>query len=112
MNMLRTTLLKRSSLGKILNGTSMANEIKQGLREDIIELQKKSPRITDTPCLGFVQVGSRPDSTLYVKKKKEACEDVGINYVGRQFHEDDKEADVKNYIRRLQADPSVNGILV
>ena len=38
--------------------------------------------------LGYVLVGEREDSSLYVKMKKKACDEVGIEYVGRELSVD------------------------
>jgi 5,10-methylene-tetrahydrofolate dehydrogenase/methenyl tetrahydrofolate cyclohydrolase len=38
--------------------------------------------------LGYVLVGNNPDSELYVRLKKKACESMGIEYVGSHLKED------------------------
>lgn len=39
------------------------------------------------PMLGYVLVGNNPDSELYVKLKKQACDSIGISYEGFHFPE-------------------------
>ena len=38
--------------------------------------------------LGYVLVGNNPESELYVRLKKKACEQMGIEYVGSHLKED------------------------
>jgi 5,10-methylene-tetrahydrofolate dehydrogenase/methenyl tetrahydrofolate cyclohydrolase len=35
------------------------------------------------PRLGYVLVGSNKDSSLYVRLKKKACEEIGIDHIGK-----------------------------
>ena len=48
--------------------------IREKVREEIIELQKTNPRFK--PGLAIVQVGSRPDSSTYVRMKGKAAQEV------------------------------------
>ena len=48
----------------------------------------KSHKIYARPMLGYVLVGNNPDSELYVRLKKKACESMGIEYVGSHLKED------------------------
>lgn len=43
----------------------------------------KNPKYSPQPCLGFVLVGQREDSQLYVKMKKKACDEIGIAIKGK-----------------------------
>ena len=45
----------------------------------------KNPKVSDHPCLGFILVGAREDSSLYVKMKKKACEEIGIQIKGNNI---------------------------
>lgn len=44
---------------------------------------EKTPKISSQPCLGFILVGGREDSALYVKMKKKSCSDIGIKIKGK-----------------------------
>lgn len=46
----------------------------------------KQYKFHDRPMLGYILVGNNPDSALYVKMKKKACDELGIGYEG--FHLD------------------------
>ena len=43
-----------------IDGTAIANKIRDRIGQEIIEKQKENPRFT--PCLRIIQVGNRPDS--------------------------------------------------
>jgi len=61
-----------AEFGNLIKGKETANLLQQNLKSEIEQLQTKSPSSSQQPCLGFVLVGSRDDSKLYVKMKKKA----------------------------------------
>ena len=60
----------------------------------------------------MVLVGSRKDSETYVRSKKKACEEVGIDSFGTELPEDVSEADLLSIVSEYNSDPDVHGILV
>jgi methylenetetrahydrofolate dehydrogenase (NADP+)/methenyltetrahydrofolate cyclohydrolase len=64
------------------------------------------------PGLAVVLVGDHPASISYVKGKRKACSEVGIHSVEHKFGAELPEADLLTLIARLNADPSIHGILV
>ena len=64
------------------------------------------------PGLAVVIVGERKDSQTYVRMKRKACAEVGIDDLGRDLPADASEAEVLAAVRELNADPRVDGILV
>lgn len=65
-----------------------------------------------TPGLGVVLVGDRPDSALYVRRKREACERAGVAYREAALGGDARQDDVVAAVRRFGADPTLHGVLV
>jgi 5,10-methylene-tetrahydrofolate dehydrogenase/methenyl tetrahydrofolate cyclohydrolase len=65
-----------------------------------------------TPGLAVVLVGSRKDSETYVRSKKKACEEVGIDSFGTELPEDVSESELLKIVSEYNADPDVHGILV
>jgi methylenetetrahydrofolate dehydrogenase (NADP+)/methenyltetrahydrofolate cyclohydrolase len=57
-------------------------------------------------------VGDDPASAVYVRKKIQACADVGIQSHKFLFSRDEKQSVVIDKIRELSADPKIHGILV
>lgn len=64
------------------------------------------------PGLGVVLVGDRPDSLLYVTRKREACERVGIAERLVRLPGDCTQRQAQEVVRALCADPDVDGMLV
>ena len=65
-----------------------------------------------SPKLVIIQVGSRQDSSAYVRMKLKAAQEANIECELRKLPEDVKEASLLNDIDTLNDDPSVHGILV
>jgi 5,10-methylene-tetrahydrofolate dehydrogenase/methenyl tetrahydrofolate cyclohydrolase len=64
------------------------------------------------PGLAVIIVGDRKDSQTYVRMKKRACEQVGIQSFERSFPACATEADVIRAIKVFNYHPDVHGILV
>jgi hypothetical protein len=58
---------------RVLDGRSIAAAWQEELAHDVRDIVARAGR---PPGLGVVLVGSRPDSVLYVVRKREACERV------------------------------------
>ena len=65
-----------------------------------------------TPGLTVVLVGENPASQVYVRMKGRACEEAGIKSDTIRLPDTTSEADLLDLVDRLNADPSVHGILV
>lgn len=76
----------------------------------IASLKAKSPRFQ--PSLAIIQAGARPDSSVYVRMKQKAAEEVGINFKHVTLPEDAPVEEVVELVQKLNADPAVSGILV
>ena len=59
-----------------------------------------------------IQIGNRKDSTIYIKKKQEACELVGIESRIYNFKTNVSTDEICSLLLRLNHDDEVNGILV
>jgi len=69
---------------QIIDGTKIANKIKENLKEKIGSLKGKGK----FPSLSAIQVGENPESKVYVRAQKKSCENIGIEYNLHQFNED------------------------
>ncbi|MBL3570508.1 bifunctional methylenetetrahydrofolate dehydrogenase/methenyltetrahydrofolate cyclohydrolase [Rhodovulum sulfidophilum] len=65
-----------------------------------------------TPGLAVVLVGEDPASQVYVRNKGEQTREAGMASFEHRLSADTSEPDLLALIDRLNADPSVNGILV
>ncbi|HJZ92520.1 MAG TPA: bifunctional 5,10-methylenetetrahydrofolate dehydrogenase/5,10-methenyltetrahydrofolate cyclohydrolase [Gemmataceae bacterium] len=64
------------------------------------------------PGLAAVLVGENPASEVYVRNKRKACEDVGMDSWLHRLSAKATQTDLLNLVERLNADPAVSGILV
>ena len=92
----------------ILNGKELAGKIQAKIKEDV-ELLKKA---SITPGLAVILIGNDPASQVYVKKKAEACKEVGIYSVVHEMPENIKEETIINTIKLMNENQNINGILV
>src|SRR5262249_15090 len=64
------------------------------------------------PGLAAVLVGDNPPSQVYVRNKRKACQEVGMESWLHQLPKETSEAQLLDLVGRLNADPAVDGILV
>ena len=62
--------------------------------------------------LATVLVGEDPASALYVKRKREACAEVGIESIHRELPPETSEEELLDLVSELNEDERVTGILV
>lgn len=93
---------------KIIDGKAVAERIKCEIAEEIVKLRSEGIE----PCLAVVIVGDNQASRVYVNNKKKACDRVGIKSLEFALPEETSQAELLKLIDKLNADKSVNGILV
>ena len=89
----------------IISCKIISKQILNEIAEDIKNLSLK-------PVLAVIQIGDRKDSTIYIRKKREACELVGIESRVYNFKTTVSTDEVCSLLFRLNNDDAVNGILV
>ncbi|QPG75634.1 mitochondrial C1- tetrahydrofolate synthase precursor [Brettanomyces nanus] len=98
------------NVAQVLSGKDVAKKIRVETQRQIVSFQKKFPGFS--PVLAIIQVGSRPDSSAYVRMKKKASANSGIECRIIKLSEDTDEATLLNLVDRLNNEESVHGILV
>lgn len=94
---------------KRLDGKQTALQIRREIAADVDHwVGKGGPR----PCLAAVLVGEDPASQVYVRNKKIACEKAGIEGRLHRLPADVAQAELLAVVEKLNADPTVHGILV
>lgn len=91
----------------IIDGKKVSAYIKDTVKEKTSALKAEGEEIT----LAVIIVGNDPASRVYVNNKKKACEYVGFRSLEFALSEDTSEDELLELIDKLNADPSVNGIL-
>lgn len=93
---------------KIIDG----NEVAAKIRKECCVRTEKLRAAGITPGLAVIMVGDNPASAVYVRKKIQACADVGIASRKHLFPATASQQEVVDRISELGADPAVHGILV
>lgn len=97
-------------VANVLSGTQTSKEIREALKVEVAELKAKHPSFR--PKLVIVQVGGREDSNVYIRQKIKAAADVGVDSEHVKFPREVTEADLLAGVEKLNADPTVHGIIV
>jgi methylenetetrahydrofolate dehydrogenase (NADP+)/methenyltetrahydrofolate cyclohydrolase len=93
---------------KIIDGKKVAATIRDECRTRVAALEAKGVH----PGLAVILVGENPASQVYVGKKVQACEEVGIRSFSHRLNSDVSNDDLLALIQSLNADRNVHGILV
>jgi methylenetetrahydrofolate dehydrogenase (NADP+)/methenyltetrahydrofolate cyclohydrolase len=92
----------------LLQGDTLASEIKKTLRKDIQGLKAKGV----PPHLVAVQVGESAAAKVYLRQQQKACEEMGIEYEVKQLPESTTQQKLLDFIEQLNEDNSVTGIIL
>ena len=95
-------------MGEILDGKAFANELGQNLKEKVKNLKEKGI----TPHFCVINIGDDPASKIYVRTKKRRAEKTGIIQDIYQMPADTEQAEALALIDKLNADPTINGVMV
>lgn len=95
-------------MAKIIDGKLISAQIRQECKEKVAALKQEGKEV----CLVVVQVGEDPASSVYVRNKIKACEEIGIVSKSYKLEENTTEEELLQLIDTLNKDNSVNGILV
>ena len=94
---------------KLIDGKEISSSIKEKLKLEIEEIKNKYSRV---PSLVVVLVGNNPASISYVKAKEKACRLVGIDCHIERLDEKISENEIIKYIRSLNANDQIDGMIV
>ncbi|MDE5754482.1 MAG: bifunctional methylenetetrahydrofolate dehydrogenase/methenyltetrahydrofolate cyclohydrolase FolD [Oscillospiraceae bacterium] len=96
-------------MANLIDGKQVSTAVKEQVRQ---ETEKLAETYGKRPGLAVVIVGNNPASRVYVNNKKKACETVGFQSFEYALPEDTTQEELLELVQTLNADPSVNGILV
>ncbi|KAG2474108.1 MAG: Methylenetetrahydrofolate dehydrogenase / Methenyltetrahydrofolate cyclohydrolase [Nitrosopumilales archaeon] len=91
-----------------IDGKLIAQSVKQRVKKAVNELKSQGT----TPCLATILVGDDPASSIYVRNKHKACEEVGILTKDHKLDENFTQKEMNELIDSLNNDSMVHGILV
>ncbi|MCB5426487.1 bifunctional methylenetetrahydrofolate dehydrogenase/methenyltetrahydrofolate cyclohydrolase FolD [Altererythrobacter sp. CC-YST694] len=96
-------------MADIIDGRAVARKLDE---ETAAEVRAMVEAGLPRPGLAVVLVGNDPASEVYVGRKIKGCESTGILSVEHRLPEETTQDSLLTLIARLNADPSVHGILV
>ncbi|PIZ00585.1 bifunctional methylenetetrahydrofolate dehydrogenase/methenyltetrahydrofolate cyclohydrolase [bacterium (Candidatus Howlettbacteria) CG_4_10_14_0_8_um_filter_40_9] len=91
----------------IIDGKKLANKIATGLKKEVAKEKEKG----NSFGLGVILVKGNPASEIYVSKKRERAEDIGIGFYLTEFENPAKEILVGK-ILEWNKDSKINGTIV
>jgi methylenetetrahydrofolate dehydrogenase (NADP+)/methenyltetrahydrofolate cyclohydrolase len=94
---------------QIIDGTAHAATLREQVGAEVHRLQAAKGIV---PGLAVVLVGANPASQVYVKSKSRQATAAGLVPIDHHLPEQTSEADLLALIGKLNADPTVHGILV
>ena len=90
-------------------GKTLSQQILDTVSDEVENLRVNNQR---QPALAVVLVGSDPASQVYVRNKKNSCEKVAVKSLEYILPAETNQAELVKLIQQLNADESVDGILV
>ena len=94
---------------QIIDGKQIAKDLRTKLSLEVKEYTTKGIR---QPGLAVILVGEDPASQVYVRNKKKACQDVGINALSYDLPKTTTQDELEALIDKCNNDPAIDGILV
>jgi len=93
---------------KILNGKEISAEMREELKQEIVELKAQGV----TPGLGVLLVGDDPASRSYVTAKEKCCADLGMYSSEKKLPATASREEILAEVNAFNNDAAVHGILV
>ncbi len=93
----------------LIDGKKIAAELREELRQEVVELKAKYNKI---PGLTVILIGDMAPSQIYVRMKEKAANEVGLKSEVIRYPGTVEEKTVLDKIEELNKDESISGILV
>lgn len=95
-------------MATIINGKELAAKITANLKLEVENLKKQGIN----PKLAVIMVGNDKASSVYVKNKSKACNEIGISFEEFLLKEETTREELLNLIEELNNRKDINGILL
>lgn len=92
----------------LIDGKKLSEELLENCKNEVERLSKEKRK----PTLVVITVGDDMASKIYVRNKKKACENCGINFINEVFSKDVPREEVIRKIEDLNEDNTIDGIFV
>jgi methylenetetrahydrofolate dehydrogenase (NADP+)/methenyltetrahydrofolate cyclohydrolase len=94
---------------RTIDGKAVGAAVRERVRVDVAAYEREAGR---APGLATVLVGDDAASEVYVRMKREACEQAGMRSLHHAPDVSIREEELLDLVRQLGQDPEVDGILV
>ena len=94
---------------EVIDGKAVAQRVRERVRDEVAELTGELDR---PPGLATVLVGEDPASAIYVRRKREACEEAGLSAIHHEPDASTSEAELLELVADLNGSDEVDGLLV
>src|SRR3954453_10245294 len=94
---------------RIIDGKAIAEKVREEVKAGVVTFKGEHGR---PPGLDVVIIGEDPASVVYTRNKEKASNEVGMRGRLHRLAEDTSEERLLALVRELNADASVDGILV
>lgn len=95
-------------MGKIIDGKSIADQILHETRKEVDLLKKQ--RII--PHLGVILIGNNPASEIYVRRKQQAAEQIGIQFSLFRLPEAIQQKELIKKMKSIESSKKLTGLIV
>ncbi|MCH2652715.1 MAG: bifunctional methylenetetrahydrofolate dehydrogenase/methenyltetrahydrofolate cyclohydrolase FolD [Gammaproteobacteria bacterium] len=93
----------------IIDGKKIAEKIISEIKNKVITNQSEG---IAPPGLAVIQVGEDPASSVYVRNKRKACEEVGMKSFNYDLDQSTTQKELIELVESLNSNAEVNGILI
>ena len=94
---------------KLIDGKKIAQKIISEIKDKVITNQSEG---IAPPGLAVIQVGGDPASSVYVRNKRKACEEVGMKSFNFDLDQSTTQKELIELVESLNNNTEVNGILI
>lgn len=95
--------------GRTIDGRAHAERVEARVRADVEAVRRAGAPV---PQLNVVVVGDDPASAIYVRRKREACDRVGVAVKEHRLPASTSTEEVATLLEALNLDPMVTGVLL
>ncbi|MGH7786604.1 MAG: bifunctional methylenetetrahydrofolate dehydrogenase/methenyltetrahydrofolate cyclohydrolase FolD [Candidatus Binatia bacterium] len=96
-------------MAQIIDGKAVAAAVRDEVRSEVVAFRSRFGR---APGLATVLVGGDPASATYVRNKRKACAECGIESIAHELPATASQAELLALVAALNARPDADGILV
>jgi methylenetetrahydrofolate dehydrogenase (NADP+)/methenyltetrahydrofolate cyclohydrolase len=94
---------------ELLDGKALSTKLRESLRVEVADFIENNSVV---PTLAAVLVGEDPASQVYVRNKRRACDQVGMESIMHRLPAETTQDELLELVAKLNKDEKVHGILV